>query len=456
MTTPLEHVRAHRDAHLEELKELLRIPSISAQPDHKGDVRAAAEWMLSALATAGMENGRLIETDGGNPLVYADWLHAGDDKPTVLIYGHYDVQPPEPLDLWESPPFEPTIRDDGYLYARGSSDDKGQVFIHVKAVEAYMKTDGRLPLNVKFIIEGEEEVGGGSLAAFIKSDASQQIKADVVLVSDTAMLTPAQPAIVYGLRGMSYMLIDVTGPARDLHSGSYGGTIDNPLNVLSHIIAQLKDIDGVVQIPGFYDNVRDLSEEERVMLGKRPFDEAAILDDTGAPQLWGEAAFTPAERIGARPTLDVHGIIGGYTGEGAKTVLPSTVHAKISMRLVPDQEPEEINKKFIDFVRSITPPTVTVNVRAEHGAAASIADWTVPAMQAASAAYVKTFGNEPILVRMGGSIPVVGQFQSEMGMESVLMGFGLPTDHIHSPNERFFVNNFYLGIETAVHFLQLY
>ncbi len=456
MTTPLEYVRAHRDAHLEELKELLRIPSISAQPDHKGDVRAAAEWMLAALATAGMENGRLIETDGGNPLVYADWLHSGDDKPTVLIYGHYDVQPPEPLDLWESPPFEPTTRDDGYLYARGSSDDKGQVFIHVKAVEAYMKTDGRLPLNIKFIVEGEEEVGGGSLAAFIKSNASEQIKADVVLVSDTAMLTPTQPAIVYGLRGMSYMLIDVTGPARDLHSGGYGGAIDNPLNVLSHIIAQLKDMDGVVQIPGFYDNVRNLSEDERVMLGKRPFDEAAVLDDTGAPQLWGEPAFTPAERIGARPTLDVHGIIGGYTGEGAKTVLPSTVHAKISMRLVPDQSPEEINKKFIDFVQSITPPTVTVNVRAEHGAAASITDWTVPAMQAASAAYVKTFGNEPILVRMGGSIPVVGQFQSEMGMESVLMGFGLPTDHIHSPNERFYVDNFYLGIETAVHFLQLY
>ena len=456
MTTPLEHVRAHRDAHLEELKELLRIPSISAQPDHKDDVRAAAEWMLAAVTTAGMENGRLIEAEGGNPLVYADWLHAGSDKPTVLIYGHYDVQPPEPLELWETPPFEPTVRDDGYLYARGASDDKGQAYIHVKAVEAYMQTNGRLPLNVKFIIEGEEEVGGETLENFVKSEASALIQADVALVSDTAMLSPTQPAIVYGLRGMSYMLIDVTGPTRDLHSGSYGGAIDNPINVLSHIIAQLKDADGLVQIPGFYDNVRDLSDDERVMLGKRPFDESAFLDDAGAPQIWGEPSFTPAERMGARPTLDVNGIIGGYTGEGAKTVLPSTVHAKISMRLVPDQTPAEINEKFTAFVQSIAPPTVTVNVRAVHGADASITDWTVPAMKAASAAYVETFGNEPILVRMGGSIPVVGQFQAHMGLESVLMGFGLPTDRIHSPNERFYVDNFYRGIETAVHFLEIY
>jgi len=454
MTTPLEHVRAHRDAHLEELKEFLRIPSISAQPNHKGDVRAAAEWMLAALGKAGMENGRLIETEGGNPLVYADWLHAGDDKPTVLIYGHYDVQPPEPLELWETPPFEPTVRD-GYIYGRGTSDDKGQAYVHVKAVEAFMQTNGRLPLNVKFIIEGEEEVGGEALEHLVQNDDGF-LQADIALISDTGMIAPGQPAIVYGLRGMSYMLLDITGPSRDLHSGGYGGAIDNPINVLSHIIAQMKTLDGTVQIPGFYDNVRTLSAEERAMLDKRPFNEATFLDDAGAPQMWGEPEFTPAERMGARPTLDVNGIIGGYTGEGAKTVLPSTVHAKISMRLVPDQSPDEINQKFTDFVNSIAPPTVTVNVRAVHGADASITDWTVPAMKAASAAYVETFGKEPVLVRMGGSIPVVGQFQAHMGLESVLMGFGLPTDRIHSPNERFLVEHFHLGIETAVNFLQIY
>lgn len=451
MPDPITFARTHQNDFLEELKAFLRIPSVSTQPEHDEDTAVAAEWLADSLRRAGLENVRVIATDR-HPLVYADWLHAGDDQPTVLIYGHYDVQPADPIEKWETHAFEPTIRDD-YLYARGASDDKGQVFIHVKAVQALLQENGRLPINVKFIIEGEEESGGASLSAFIPQNKAL-LAADFALVSDTAMVNKSQPAIVYGLRGMCYTFVDVQGPRRDLHSGSFGGGVDNPLNVVAHIIAKLKDENGRVLVPGFYDRVRPLTDQERAILADYPLDEAAWLADTGLSQPWGEPGYTLVERLGARPTLDVHGIVGGYMGPGGKTVLPSHAHAKISMRLVPDQDPQEIARLFTEYVQQIAPPTVTVDVTIRGGAPASITDLNMPAMQAAQEALTAAFNAAPVLMREGGSIPVVGEFQSILGMETILMGFGLPDDQIHSPNERFYLPNFYRGIEASIYFLQ--
>lgn len=453
MTDPIQHAKQNEKAHLAELIEFLRIPSVSTQPRHKEDVADAARWLAQKMKEAGLEHVQVIETKR-HPLVYGDWLHAGADRPTVLIYGHYDVQPAEPFELWETSPFEPTVRDE-YLYARGSADDKGQLYVHVKAVEAYLQDGGRLPLNVKFIVEGEEESGGASLEAFIPEN-KDLLSADVALVSDTAIVNKDQPAIVYGLRGMLYTFLDIKGPGRDLHSGSFGGGINNPLNVLGHIIAKLKDENGRILIPGFYDKVRPLTPQERDILANFPLDETAWLAETGAPQAWGEADYTLVERLGARPTLDVHGIIGGYTGLGGKTVLPSKVHAKISMRLVPDQDPHEIARLYRDYIREITPPGVTVEVTAGGGAPASITDLNIPAMKAASSAYAHVFGRQPVFMREGGSIPVVSQFQQFLGLETVLMGFGLPDDKIHAPNERFYLLNFYRGIQTSIRFLAEY
>ncbi len=453
MISPLEYAQEHRAKFVAELNDFLRIPSVSTQPDCTADVAQAAHWLAENMKMAALENVTVIPT-AGHPLVYADWLHAGPDAPTVLIYGHYDVQPAEPLAEWLTPPFDPTIVGE-YLYARGASDNKGQVFAHVKAVEAHLKSHGRLPVNVKFIVEGEEESGGAHLRAFIPEN-KELLTADVALVSDTSMLGYEQPSIVYGLRGLCYVYLDVTGPARDLHSGSFGGGIDNPLNALAHIIAQLKDKDGRVLIPGFYDKVRPLSDAERALLAQTPLDEAAWLAETGAPMPWGEPEFTLVERLGARPTLDVHGIIGGYTGPGGKTVLPSTVHCKLSMRLVPDQDPAEIGRLFNEYVQAITPPTVTAVVTLTGGSPASITDLTMPAMKAAVTAYESAFGKAPAFMREGGSIPVVGQFQHFLGLETVLMGFGLPDDRIHAPNERFYLPNFYRGIETSIRFLSIY
>jgi acetylornithine deacetylase/succinyl-diaminopimelate desuccinylase-like protein len=386
--------------------------------------------------------------------VYADWLHAGDEAPTVLIYGHFDVQPPDPLEEWQTAPFEPEIRQ-GYIFARGAADDKGQLYIHIKAVEAYLQTHGELPVNVKFILEGEEEIGGVNLHRYVQEHA-EQLTADVALVSDTSIPAPEQPAIVYGLRGMCYLFVDIQGPAHDLHSGTYGGAIDNPLNVMAHVIAALKSGEGHVQIPGFYDDVRELSAEEREILNQYPQTEEGLLAETGAPAVWGEPEYTLTERMGARPTLDVHGIVGGYMGAGGKTVLPAKAHAKISMRLVPDQDPDQIEAAFRAYVQELVPETCTVTVTGGHNAPATIADYTIPAMQAARRAYGAVFEKEPVLIRGGGSIPVVGDFQSYLGLETVLMGFGLPGDRIHSPNERFLVRNFERGIETAIHFLTEY
>jgi acetylornithine deacetylase/succinyl-diaminopimelate desuccinylase-like protein len=453
MSDPITYARENEERFLHELKAFLRIPSVSTQPERDEETAQAAGWLAEAMETAGLENVQVIET-ARHPLVYADWLNAGPGAPTVLIYGHYDVQPAEPLEEWETPPFEPAVRD-GFLYARGGSDNKGQHFAHVKAIEALLQTEGRLPVNVKFIVEGEEESGGASLAAFIPAH-KEMLAADVALVSDTSIHSPTQPTIVYGLRGICYVLMDITGPGRDLHSGSFGGGVNNPLNVLGHVIAKLKDEDGRILIPGFYDQVRPLSDEERQLLAKSPLDEEEWLAETGAPEIWGEPEYTLVERLGARPTLDVHGVIGGYTGAGAKTVLPSSVHAKISMRLVPDQDPQRICRLFQEYVRELVPPSVTVSFDPGHGAPASITDYHIPAMQAAQRAYADAFGAEPIMVREGGSIPVVGHFQTQLGLETVLMGFGLPGDRIHAPNERFYLPNFYRGIETGVRFLQEY
>ena len=452
MSKAVEIAQEKQQVYLDELIEFLKIPSVSTQPGHDEDVKTAASWLADKMEKAGLENVRVVET-AKHPLVYGDWLHA-EGQPTVLVYGHYDVQPAEPFELWESPPFEPTIRDD-FLYARGSSDDKGQAYIHVKAVEALLQANGRLPVNVKFIIEGEEESGGESLTAFIPEN-KELLAADVALVSDTAMPKAGLPAIVYGLRGMCYLLMDITGPRRDLHSGSFGGGVNNPLNVLGHIIAKLKDEDGHVLIPGFYDKVRPLTDEERELMAQFPFDEAAWKEEMGAPKAWGEPEYSIVERLGARPTLDVHGIIGGYTGPGGKTVLPSTVHAKFSMRLVPDQDPKEIEKLVVDYIRSIMPPSVTVGFELRGGAPASISDLNNPAMDAAVAALEQAFGTKPVFMREGGSIPVVGEFQEILGLETILMGFGLPTDQIHAPNERFYLPNYYKGIESSIRFFEAY
>ncbi len=453
MVNPAHFAESRQEKNLAQLFEFLRFPSISTQPEHKQDVADAAAWLVDRMREAGLENVSAIET-ASHPLVYGDWLHAPDGAPTVLIYGHYDVQPPEPLELWQSSPFEPEIRN-GYIYARGSSDDKGQAYIHVKAVEAYLQTIGRLPVNVKFLLEGEEESGGASLSAFIPAN-THLLAADVALVSDTAMLSPDQPAIVYGLRGMVYTMIDLTGPDHDLHSGEFGGAVDNPLNVLAHMIAALKDQNGRILIPGFYDDVRPLSQAERNVLSANSMTEEQLRAETGAPQSWGEAEFTLTERLGTRPTLDVHGIIGGYTGPGGKTVLPSHVHAKISMRLVPDQDPQKIAQLYTDYVRQILPPTVRADISIRGGAPASISDLHHPAMAAARAASLEVFGKEPVFKRSGGSIPVVGEFQHILGLETILFGFGLPGDYIHSPNERFYEQNYYNGILASIHFLDAY
>lgn len=450
---PVAYAEKNRDLYLAQLIDFVRIPSVSTQPEHNNDTQAAAAWVADSLVAAGLDNVQVIGTPR-HPLVYADWLHAGLDVPTVLIYGHYDVQPAEPFELWDSPPFEPEVRD-GYLYGRGASDNKGQIFAHIKAVEAYLQTNGRLPVNVKFIIEGEEEMGGGSLADFIPRH-KDLLSANVALVSDTAMLSPSQPVIVYGLRGLCYLTLDVTGPSRDLHSGSYGGAIDNPLNVLSHIISQLKDQNGRILIPGFYDNVRSLSEKERDLLAQLPLDKEAWLKEIGAPAIWGDPAYTLVERLGARPTLDVHGISGGYTGPGAKTVLPSTVHAKLSMRLVPDQEPQEIARLFKAYVEKITPRTVRVDIMSEHGGRPIVVNLEMPAIKAAVAAYEATFDQTPVFMREGGSIPVVAQLKQHLGLQTVMMGLGLPDDKIHAPNERFYLDNFYRGIQASIHFLARY
>jgi acetylornithine deacetylase/succinyl-diaminopimelate desuccinylase-like protein len=454
LESALNYAAAHQEANLQQLLAFLRIPSISTQPERSADVATAAHWFAEAMRHAGLENVRLVET-ARHPIVYGDHLHAGPGAPTVLIYGHYDVQPPEPLELWDSPPFEPELRD-GYLYARGSADDKGQLYIHLKAIEAYLGSGQPLPVNVRLLAEGEEEIGSPSLSAFIPRE-TELLAADVALVSDTAMLGLDRPAIVYGLRGLAYVLVDVTSAARDLHSGHYGGAVKNPINALAHLIAALQDEHGHVLIPGFYDGVRPLTEEERRIVNELPLDERQWLGEIGVAQPWGEPDYSLVERIGARPTLDVNGIVGGYTGPGGKTVLPAHAHAKISMRLVPDQQPQQVIEAFRRYVAEIAPPEVRVDITDTGGGSpASITDYNTDAVRAAMDAYEQVYGRRPVLMREGGSIPVVGDFQRHLGLETVLMGFSTPDAQIHAPNERFYLANYYRGIETVIRFLHGY
>jgi acetylornithine deacetylase/succinyl-diaminopimelate desuccinylase-like protein len=392
---------------------------------------------------------RIFFTEG-HPVVFGQWMEAGEQAPTVLIYGHYDVQPADPLDEWRTEPFEPTVKD-GNIYARGASDDKGQFFIHIKAVEAFLETEGRLPVNIKFMIEGEEEIGSPHLAEFI-AEHREQLAADLALVSDSHILGPNQPSIVYGLRGLVYTQINVQGPDHDLHSGSFGGAVRNPANAVCNIVAALKDADGHITIPGFYDNLR-LTEDDRQLLADVPFDEAAFQGETGAPGLWGETGYTMLERISARPTLDVNGIWGGFMDEGGKTIIPARASAKISMRLVPGQDPERILHLFRDYVLELAPPEVTVEVQDFHSAAPVLIDRDLPAMEAAAEAYEKAFGRRPAFTREGGTIPVVAMLDDVLDIPTVLMGFGLPDDRLHSPNEKFNVDNFHRGIRTSIHFL---
>jgi len=441
------YINTNKQRYLDELFDLLRIPSVSADSHNKADVRKAAEFIVQKIKDAGADSVELCETKG-HPIVYGQKI-INASAPTVLVYGHYDVQPSDPLNLWTSPPFEPVIKD-GKIFARGSCDDKGQVYMHIKAFEAMMKLN-QLSCNVKFMIEGEEEVGSDNLGIFVKENKAK-LKADVILISDTSMISLHHPSITVGLRGLSYLEVEVTGPNRDLHSGVYGGAVANPINVLSQMIASLHDENGRVTIPGFYDKVVELSEADRKKLNEAPFNLTEYKKDLAIDDLRGEKGYTTIERTGIRPTLDVNGIWGGYTGEGAKTVLPSKASAKISMRLVPNQDSQAIAELFTKHFLSIAPKSVKVKVIAHHGGQPAVTPTDSIAFKAASDAFVEVWGKAPIPTRDGGSIPIVSLFKKELGLDTVLMGFGLDSDAIHSPNEHYGVKNFLIGIETIVTF----
>jgi acetylornithine deacetylase/succinyl-diaminopimelate desuccinylase-like protein len=438
---------------LEELKSFLRIPSISTLPEHKGDIERAARFVADSLGAAGLENVEIIAT-AGHPLVYADWMHA-PGKPTVLCYGHYDVQPPDPLDLWTTPPFEPSIRD-GNLYARGSADDKGQMYMHVKAVETLRAVNGTLPVNVKFLIEGEEEVGGESIALYV-AENPEKLKADVALVSDTALYAEGVPTLCIGLRGLVYMEVEATGPARDLHSGLYGGAAPNAVFGLIELLAKTKNASGTIRIPGIYDDVEPPAAAEKESWTRLPFKEKEFLTkEIGSPRLTGESKYTVLERIWARPTLEVHGIAGGFTAAGAKTVIPAKATAKVSMRLVPRQDPDKVVAAFRKFVEKNTPKGIRTVVRVLSACPATMVDPDHPAIQVAAKAFSGILEKPTVFIRSGGSIPIVGDFATHLKIPTVLMGFGLPDDGLHSPNEKYRVENYYKGIMTIAHFLDEY
>ena len=445
MLSVIDFIHTHRDRYVNELKHYLAIPSISAMPLHADDVARCAKWTADEMTRIGLENVRLEHTPG-NPVVYGDWLHA-PGAPTILFYGHYDVQPVDPLDQWESPPFEATVRD-GELYARGAADDKGQVFMHLKAIEAHLKQTSKLPVNMKLLIEGEEEVGSVNLDAYIR-DHREALKADVVVISDSAMFDRGVPSICYSLRGLAYLQIDIRGTKTDLHSGLFGGAVANPAVVLPQMLAQLKDRSGHIKIPYFYDDVRPLTDEEREAWKRLPFNERKYRQDLGAPKLAGESGFTTLERVWGRPTLDVNGLCSGFTGEGAKTVIPATAMAKVSMRLVPDQDPDKIAALFEDYVKKIAPKTVEVTVTRMHGGKPWITEFDNPYVKAAARAIEQGFGKTPVFCREGGSIPVVSTFQTELGVPAVLFGVGLPDENAHAPNEKLDLSNFHGGVVSA-------
>lgn len=445
----INYINGRKEEYIEELKEFLRIPSISTNPENRNDVRKCAEYVKVQLSDIGLNNVKIYETPG-HPVVYGDWLDAGKDKPTILIYGHYDVQPVDPIELWTNPPFEPTVRD-GNIFARGSADDKGQVFIHIKSIQAHILHNKSLPVNIKFIIEGEEEIGSVNLDSFIEKN-KELLKCDYVVVSDTSMFDRDVPSICYGLRGLAYMQVEVTGPNRDLHSGSFGGAVNNPVNALAHIICKLKDEKGKILIDGFYDDVLNLTAKEREEYTRLPFDEKKYMKGLEVEELFGEEGYTTLERASGRPTLDCNGIWGGFQGEGAKTVLPSKAAAKISMRLVPNQEPEKIEKLFTDYVEKVTPKSVKVNVKSLHGGKGAITPIDSPGVNAAVEALKKGFGKDPVFIREGGSIPVVNTFQTLLNAPTILLGFGLPDENAHSPDEHLNLDNFHRGILSIAHY----
>lgn len=446
-------VEQNRQRLLDELFELIRIPSISTLPEHAADVRRAAEYTADKLRGAGLENVEIIPTEG-HPLIYADWLHA-PGKPTVLCYGHYDVQPPDPLELWVTPPFEPTLRD-GNIYARGAVDDKGQFYMHVKAIEALMAVHGTLPLNVKFLIEGEEEIGGKSISKYVPLHG-EKLKADVALVSDTALYAEGLPTLCIGLRGLVYMEIVAKGASRDLHSGLYGGAAPNAVFGLVELLAKMKDAEGRILIPGVYDEVVEPDKAELESWKSLPFSEAAMLrDEVGATALTGEPDRSVLERVWSRPTLEVHGIAGGFTGAGAKTVIPATATAKVSLRLVPNQDPAKVVAAVTRFVEEHAPKGIACEVKVLSQGPGLMVDPNHPAIDVAAHAFTDMMGKQTVFTRSGGSIPIVGEFYQCLGIPTILMGFGLPDDGLHSPNEKYKLANYYLGINTVAHFLEKY
>lgn len=450
MKEVLDFAKKNFNSYVDELKDYLRIPSVSTDPKFQGEVNKCADFVVTKLKDAGMKNVKKIKTDG-HPLVYGEWLGA-KGKPTILIYGHYDVQPADPYELWDNDPFEPVIKD-GKIYARGADDNKGQNLIHIKSVEAYLKVHGELPVNVKFLIEGEEEAGGESIEKFIKDKKNKKLlKCDAVLISDTSMYAPNIPTITYGLRGLAYLEVHVTGPNRDLHSGSFGGAINNPANELARMIAKLHDKRNRITIPGFYDDVLKLTKKEKENFASLKFSDRKMAREYGVRELWGEKGYSTLERLWTRPTLDVNGIYGGYTGEGAKTVLPSKAVAKISMRLVPNQDPKKIARLFTKYIKEIAPKSVKVDVIDLHGGRPALIPLDDPYLQAAARATSKVFGRKTVYTREGGSIPIVVDFMEQLKAPVILMGFGLETDDIHSPNEHFPLNNFERGIYSSIHF----
>jgi acetylornithine deacetylase/succinyl-diaminopimelate desuccinylase-like protein len=455
MATPaFEYYQAHQEQFLEGLIRLLKVPSISTLPEHKSDVRAAATLLADEFRAMGMQRVEVIEgKEGQNPLVYAEWLGA-PGKPTLLFYGHYDVQPPDPLEEWSSPPFEPSIRNQN-IYARGSSDDKGQTYILVKAVEGFLKSQARLPVNVKFLIEGEEEVGGEHIEAFVPKNP-EKLRADAAIICDTEMFAPELPTITTGLRGLVYTEVEARGAAQDLHSGMYGGAAPNPVQALAEIISRLKGPDGKIRIPGFYQRVKRPSAKELTAWKRLPFKEKEFLKkEVGSRALTGEKGYSVLERLWARPTLEVHGIRGGFTGDGAKTVIPAVATAKISMRLVPAMNPREVIRQFTAYVKKLTPPGIQTTVRVLSSAPASVVSTENRYIEAAAEAMEQVFKKKTVYMRSGGSIPIAGLFDRYLKTPIVMMGFGLPDDHLHAPNEKFYLPNFYRGIEAVGRYLEL-
>jgi len=446
-------IRDNEARFLDELFDFIRIPSVSTLPEHQGDVARCAQFVADALRTAGLQNVEIIPT-AGHPLVYADWLHA-PGQPTVLCYGHYDVQPPDPLELWVTPPFEPTLRD-GNIYARGAVDDKGQMYMHIKAIEALFAVHGKLPVNVKFLIEGEEEIGGKSISKYVP-EHREKLRADVALVSDTALYAEGIPTLCIGLRGLIYTEIEARGPARDLHSGLYGGAAPNAVFGLVEILAKLKDANGRIQVPGLYDDVAAPAEAELASWSSLPFSERDVIEkEVGSTALTGEPGYSFFEKTWARPTLEVHGIGGGFTGAGAKTVIPAVATAKVSMRLVPNQNPAKIVEAFKAYVASVTPAGITAKVNVLSAGPGLQVQPDHPAIRVAADVFAEVLGRPTVFTRSGGSIPIVGEFAEHLGIPTVLMGLGLPDDGLHSPNEKFRVANFYLGIRTVAQFLERY